>query len=646
MLRTAGLSLPIVVMLVAGGCLSAQGQREQADRVAADVIEDAQVAALGRTEPFTIERPGQSLRRVLLESQGLMTVGAESDTARSLEEIEHWPADDYLDEEGPADPSGIAASRVVGGQPLVLSLVDALTVAAANSRDYQSEKERVFLAALALDLERDEFRGTLSGLLSGTISSDRAPDPDFNGLTGTGSMSFEQRLKNGMSYTAAIGVDVVRLLNGSGDVSSSLFADLSVTIPLLRGAGEHIVGEPLKQAERDTIYAIWEFERFKREFAVDVASRYLNVLQQQDQVENARQNYESLITSARQLRRLADAGRRSEVEVDQAVQNELQARDRWVSAQQGYDRSLDAFRITLGLPTDALVVLDREELSRLGESVRAALGSIDPEALLEARKGDVVAADAPIVLDPPSRENAGPFELLEEDALAVAFGNRLDLRVSVGGVYDSQRGVVVAADGLLPELTLFGSADLGNRRSLSQAVLADSRNLLLSQGSFAATLTFDPGFERTAERNRYRQSLIALEAAVRRVQALEDQIKLDIRDRLRTLLVSREGLRIQAIAVALAERRVDSTRLFLERGDAQTRDLLEAQDDLITAQNALTAALVDYRVAELQLQRDMGVLNVDERALWTEFDPKTLVESPPAETSPTLEITPEMSVTQ
>jgi outer membrane protein TolC len=71
--------------------------------------------------------------------------------------------------------------------------------------------------------------------------------------------------------------------------------------------------------------------------------------------------------------------------------------------------------------------------------------------------------------------------------------------------------------------------------------------------------------------------------------------------------------------VALAKRRVASTNLFLQAGRAQIRDLLEAQEDLISAQNALTAALVSYRVAELNIQRDMGVLEVNESGLWKEY---------------------------
>ena len=131
----------------------------------------------------------------------------------------------------------------------------------------------------------------------------------------------------------------------------------------------------------------------------------------------------------------------------------------------------------------------------------------------------------------------------------------------------------------------------------------------------------DLPLERTGEQNAYRNSYISLERSVRDVQALEDQIKLDIRGALRHLLRTRESYRIQAMSVKLARRRVESTSLFLDAGRAEVRDMLEAQESLVQAQNALTSALVNYRIAELELQRDMGVLQVDDEGLWHEYEP-------------------------
>jgi len=85
------------------------------------------------------------------------------------------------------------------------------------------------------------------------------------------------------------------------------------------------------------------------------------------------------------------------------------------------------------------------------------------------------------------------------------------------------------------------------------------------------------------------------------------------------MLQTRESVRIQLEAVRLARDRVASTNLFLEAGRVQVRDVLDAQDSYLSAQNALTAAFVSYRIAELELQRDMGVLQVDAKGLWTEY---------------------------
>ena len=74
--------------------------------------------------------------------------------------------------------------------------------------------------------------------------------------------------------------------------------------------------------------------------------------------------------------------------------------------------------------------------------------------------------------------------------------------------------------------------------------------------------------------------------------------------------------------MVVARRRVDSTDLFLQAGRAEIRDVLFAQESLVSAKNAVTAALVNYRVAELQLQRDLGLLRVGGSGIWAEYEPE------------------------
>ena len=378
--------------------------------------------------------------------------------------------------------------------------------------------------------------------------------------------------------------------------------------------------EPLTQAQRNVVYSIYNFERFKRTFAVQIASDYLSVLQQLDRVDNAAENYERVVSSTRRARRLADAGRLPEIQVDQSVQDELRARNSWVSAVQSAEQTLDRFKITLGLPTDAQIQLDPSEFDKLLASQRYTRYLTPMESESDTQ---VPPADAPVTLEFPTREDAGPMELPEDDAIMIALTNRLDLRVSVGEIIDAQRSVAVAADNLRADVTLLGSASIGEGRTLGSATLDDGQ-IRTDRGFYSVLLGIDLPFERTSERNSYRNALISYERTIRSLQQAEDNVKLEVRNVLRDLLESRESIQIQAEAVRVAQRRVNSTNLFLQAGRAEIRDLLEAQNALNSAQDALTNAVVNYRIGELRFQRDLGVLEVGNDGLWTEFDPSSI----------------------
>ncbi len=613
----------IAALLLLAGCRSPGDHRQHADSVAYKIIQDAQGEALGRIEPFTLEKPADTLRRRLLLDQHLPYAASASLGRHDLDPIEQWPDDDYL--ETAEDEAPFLGDQETTGA-LELTLLDTLQIAAHEGREYQGRKEQVFEAALRLDLERDEFRNTWSGTLNSLFQSElespvviddegNTDSQNVSGIENRGLLDFTRRFKNGMTFTGAIGLDLVSLLTQNRLFSRGVYADASISIPLMRGSGEFVVTEPLTQAERDVVYAIYEFERFKREFAVRIADDYLSVLRQRDQVQNEEENYRGLITSTRRARRLADAGRLPEIQVDQSLQDELRARNRWVAALETYQRRLDAFKVTLGLPVDADIELDRAELEALVARAERVVSTEEPSDLEVPS-----AADDPIVLVPPGQGIAGPYELDETKAILVAIESRLDLRVTLGRVHDTQRSVAIAADQLRADITLLGSGATGQRRTLG-SVDQDDADLRPGEGLYSALLTVDLPLERTAERNAYRVSLIRLEQAIRDLQELEDQIKLAVRNRLSELLEARETIQIQAQAVAVATRRVASTKLFLEAGRAEIRDVLEAQESLVSAQNTLTAALVNYRVGELSLQRDMGVLAVNEKGLWQEYTP-------------------------
>jgi outer membrane protein TolC len=340
--------------------------------------------------------------------------------------------------------------------------------------------------------------------------------------------------------------------------------------PLLRGAGRKIVMEGLLQAERDVVYAVQLFARFEKEFAVRIVRGFYNVLELQTIMDNEFLNYQTLTKSRQEAEAKEQAQRLPNIQLDQTRQNELRARSRWIAATERYQGALDQFKLVLGLPPDAAVELDRREIEALRE------------------------------VEPPE------VDLDPAKAIKQALESRLDYFVAIARIEDSERKIEVAKNGLLPDLDLTVTANVASRRPNRVG------DLRIRNGRYTAGASLGLPIDRLEERNAFRQAEINLERSKRLRDEIEDIVKLQVRNARRDLIQARESFQIQKQSEALAMRRVKGANLLLQSGRAQARDLLEAQDALINAQNALIRALVNYRVARLDFLRDTGQLEVDE----------------------------------
>lgn len=571
MLRT--LCTCFVVTGLAAGCMSADAHRRKADRIAADVIAEYQQKAMGRTEPFTIETPADSLRRRLMIQQEL-----------------------------PGHVSGVSSNVLFKSQePLKISLVDALQFAARNSRAYQTQKESVFSSALDLDLSREAYRNSYSGLLSSMFSGSGSGDNANRQTGGKADSGVSRKLRSGGTLAGKLGLDLVKLLTMDKTSTFGILADASISIPLLKGAGKAIAMEPLTQAERNMVHTIWNFERYKKTFAIDITSSYLTALQTQKQIENAVDNHQRIVDTRKRMEALAEAGRTSQTELDQAKQNELQADNSLVSTKQRLEAQFDNFKTKLGIPTDARIVLDETELTRLTQNTMKQLNKETTKSKAEVDK-------------------------LASEYVMTALKNRLDLQIVRRQFEDAKRKLNVAKDSLDPKLMLQLSASTREtqisggtttvKEDGSTSSPSDNNTSFSDNINYGATLNMDLPWNKTAERAAFRKALIAVRAAERAVEDKEDVVKQELRSSARKIAELRETYLIQELSVALARRRVDSTTLFLEAGNVQIRDLLDAQSALVAAQDQLVAAVVSYHMATLNLQKDLEVLEVDEKGLW------------------------------
>ena len=249
---------------------------------------------------------------------------------------------------------------------LVLTQKNVMELALRHSRDYQLQYEQLYFSALALTLNRFEFAHQWFG------SIDVGSDINGNGLPfGSETLS----VVNGFGFTRDFttgGQLLVNLANSfvwefvGDDVSMASSGLLfSLTQPLLRNAFREIRMEPLTQAERNVLYTLRDFARFRREFYVDVvgANGFLGLLAVSQAIKNQRANLESLERSLEEHEQLLIGGVVSPIQVDQIFQQYQSGRLNLLAAEQSLEASLDQFKLQLGLPPQLEVRLDDDALS-------------------------------------------------------------------------------------------------------------------------------------------------------------------------------------------------------------------------------------------------------------------------------------------
>lgn len=554
-----------LVLCALGGCMSPERAERVSDEKGNAIVEAYSAQVTGNANSFSIARPSDRLRNLLLARQGL-----DPGVAEELR-------------------SSLSTNLPPLPDPLVLSLVGAMKAGAANDNKFQLEKEKLFSTALDLDAARHEFDATFAGVFGVTASG----DDNGGGEEGDGGdsakfegkMSLKRKFANGATLVASVGLDIVRLLTGGG-TSRSFLGDASVTIPLLRGAGAEIVREPLTQAERNMIYAVHNFEDYRQSYVLEVARAYYEMLQVEQKLRALGENQKRMTDNFNRSRMLFEAGRMSQVDLDQTRQNLLSTKNSLVASEQSMQTKLDSFKISLGLPVDARVALDMTELDRI-------------ESLLANAERD---KDGGLVQP--------KLAWTEEAAIAAALTNNHKVVVARLRLDDADRALAIARDNLRGELSVTAGASTSNTSKPG----GESSDSLSWNGSVKSDLPWD----RTAERIAYRKAQIAVDVAKRDFDTLLDSTKQLIREDIRSVNSAWSSYVIRVEALAVAERRVKSATLFLQAGKSSTRDMLEAEAALLDARDNMVSAIVDYRMANLKLLRDMSLLHVSEEGILIE----------------------------
>ncbi len=564
----------------------------------------------------------------IIQQKTTAVPGMESDF--SIDTDKTWQPLENLGTVQTADPAlGEASQTEVGAS--IINLEQALRIAVRQNRRYQSQKESLYLAALSLTLDRHRYTPIFSGgagadynrsvsdvvkntafgesvtggkaiidqieVLTGTpatllndyatvvegagdllgVDQTRSEIANERSVSGDTSVGVNMLLKGGGALALSLTSNFFRFLTGDPATATSSMLTASFTQPLLDGAGRKVAAERLTQAERDVLYSLRDFTRFRKQFFVDICAAYYGVLQNRDEVSNNFRSYQSFERNAERERDFAVEGRSTIAFVGRQEQGVLDAQNRWINAIRRYNESLDNFKILLGLSTDAPIVLDNLELQTLRD-----LGLKHPG-------------------------------ITAEDAVKVALVTRLDLYSSRDVADDAERRVYVAANALKPGLDLLLAAGVPSEGG------DNFQELDFRRSTWSAGLDLDLPLNKKAERNAYRAALITAERAFREYTLAEDTVKLSVRGAWRNLEQARRNYDIALKSLELNLRRVREQELLADLGRGSVLDQVDSQDALTSSENSLTAALVAHTIARVELWRDMGILYIKKDGQWEEI---------------------------
>lgn len=292
-----------------------------------------------------------------------------------------------------------------------VDLIGAVELARLHSRDFQAQKETLFLSALDVTAERFRFNAQFYG---GNATNYVGTGAFRNGGTSSSRLSTASNIQMQKAFTAGgtllVGLanSIVWQVSGQGSTVNSSLANFAFSQPLLQFAGRPRVMEQLTRSERNLLYNVRQYDRFRQGFYLDVtagtgisaslqragglfggsglsgftgvgvggfggvgaigvsssggfaggggvgaagAGGFLGFLQQQQNLRNQRVRIAGLRNTWMQLDAAFEAGRlENRFQVDFARQSYYSGQSELLNLIAGYESALDLYKMRLGLP--------------------------------------------------------------------------------------------------------------------------------------------------------------------------------------------------------------------------------------------------------------------------------------------------------
>ncbi len=576
--------------------------------------------------------------------------------------------------------------------PYVITLQQAFTLALINARVYQLQLENLYNSALTVALQRFQFEPQFYA----GMSPSTAPVGGFAGVSPINQFLYTSRAAPGgqistlqMGEVAGVG----KLLNSGGQlvagfanqlvfnfvgknpIQPTVQSSLPLTFmqPFLRGGGRAVVLENLTTAERGLVYQARIFAQFRQQFIVDMLTGgsiaqpgvgfnlvgfstagntdptlgFIPLSQNVAEVIIDLRNlayFEQLAALYEQLIEGESSGL-SQLQVDQVKSRVLGSRSTLIADILTLRTTNDQFKQQIGLPPDTPIVPDvslfqpyLDVFAEIDEWQRSAKRKLEdvPKIVDKIPPLQDIVLDGHSLLGPYLKstsytDNEEDLEATLQAAVRIALEYRLDLMNTRAQLYDAWRQIRVKANALKG---VFNVA-LTNQ-VFTPPTTTNPFGFLSQAHQFSLVFNAELPLIRVAERNLFRQSIIAYEQQRRALMSEEDFIKNQLRGDIRAMqvnyinyditkrnLVLNIRLKDQAFEQIIAPPGTATGQGLAQSANAavQTSNLIGFQNTLFGSEVSLTQLYQSYQAARLTVYRDIGILPYDEWEAFSEIFP-------------------------
>ncbi len=379
------------------------------------------------------------------------------------------------------------------------------------------------------------------------------------GRTGTGAgNSLRLGDRSELSYGTQLSINWLSPIGTKLSSTTSPFSksmDLTITQPLLKGAGRRINTISVKNARIGERKNILSLQQTQIDKLTDTVIAYRSLIKTQEAVRIQELALENKRRQLEGIQALVDAGRKPQSELIQSKKS----------------------------------IADTEQSLILARNTRSQANS-DLIKLIEPNQAFMIVIPTEDV-DAIRQSNLPQVNRPFQELLAIAYQNRTDYRQTQFDIEIEKSNLLLAKDNRRWSLDLQGSGSISESPGISAG-------LVLSR-------TFGDQSTKTEQVRRE----IGVRKNENRRSQLTNTISQEVNDRLRDIKSSLSQVAASQRSREFAQQQLDIAQILFRRRGGQVTlfEIIQKQDDLVTAQNEELQAKIDYLNAITTLDKTVGL---------------------------------------